>query len=400
MIVLSFATMVLVTGITNGRGEAAGNALSLVILDAAEPAVGMRESEEPPDSFAELAAETGHAAARATLFRSFAGGPVDSTAAQHCSSPVEKDGACLGEVNLDGLPGVPSPFSTQMYVMPSDHYISGSVLTKHRVWEWENVQHMIEKMHQAQSGFFLDIGANLGSFSVPMLAWQQQQQQLGPKGRGVIAIDARHECTDLLSRTAMANSAMETSVLEATAEHATDSGLRKMTDMLKPIHGAMVQDLADFPNGVCTSGADNITTESNIGGTQTQVGHREFRNCHEYAPALTLDSLLEQNADMQKVVAVKLDCEGCEGNALLGGKKFLTEHPPCFLMFELTEKYTCESGTPWPKLRKYLMDMNYVSKTDITHTHEQEECDKIPDHHQLNTWWEQKNLQTCLSKFD
>ena len=62
---------------------------------------------------------------------------------------------------------------------------------------------------------------------------------------------------------------------------------------------------------------------------------------------MTLDALLDKDPKMTHVFAAKLDCEGCEGQALMGGADWLAKYPPCHLMFEMTEKYLCESGTPW-----------------------------------------------------
>ena len=263
-----------------------------------------------------------------------------------------------------------------MRVFPSDVYISGVVLAKKHVWEWPQVKLMMQKMASAESGFFLDIGANLGSFSVPIAEFQLSRSSI--RERGVISVDPRNKCTDTIVRSALENKGMASLVSVMTA--------------------AVVSDRTDYPNGVCTA-YDTSKNETNIGGTQTGVGARKNANmdCTDYVPAITLDILMEKNPNMTKVFAVKLDCEGCEGAALYGGSKWLETNPPCHIMFEVTEKYLCDVGTPWKELKAYLVKKGYELTSNLE-DFEQGGCDHL-EIRQKNVWWAMRDLNACHARF-
>ena len=84
------------------------------------------------------------------------------------------------------------------------------------------------------------------------------------------------------------------------------------------------------------------------------LGSRDGKMCDTEVPATTLDELYEQEPAMREVLSAKLDCEGCEAQALLGGRRFLKESPPCSLAFEVVERFFCESGIELRTLANFL----------------------------------------------
>merc|ERR1719331_1267494 len=127
---------------------------------------------------------------------------AERAAARGCLEAVGPDGSCPADLVLDGVPGLSEGQHLKIWVMPADKHISGTVLSSHHPWEWLEVKHMIRKLEAMPPGsVFLDVGANLGSYAVPVAGWQRSLQRPG----GVISVDARRECTALLARSAAAN---------------------------------------------------------------------------------------------------------------------------------------------------------------------------------------------------
>jgi FkbM family methyltransferase len=310
--------------------------------------------------------------ARKSLLRAFEAGAapdLDGGPAANCAEPVTSDGSCIAELDIDEVLARPAETTLKMWVMPKDEYVSGSVLETKHVWEWGDVRTVIQDMTDAPSGYFLDIGANIGSYAVPVAGWQQSMAS--PDGRGVISIDANQKCTDLLRRTAVLN---------------------HMNSLVETVHAAVVQDMANYPDGVCTE----MSTETNVGGTQSAVGSRDLNHCTERSPAVTLDSLMTTNAKMKNVKVMKIDCEGCEGAALYGGSQWLNAYPPCHIMFEVTEQYLCEVVTPWMELKDYLTEKGYELQTDVA-DFEQGGCTNLVLD-QKNVWWTHSDLAACNAR--
>jgi FkbM family methyltransferase len=179
---------------------------------------------------------------------------------------------------------------------------------------------------------FLDIGANLGSWTLPAA--------MNVKGHGgkVISVEADPQTIGTLTESV---------------------GLNSLLGSVDLVQKAVVRD-SNAKTSICLSQGD-VSKVENIGGNQAALGSRNstFTACDKEVKTMTLDDLYAANPDMKNVAAMKLDCEGCEGQAILGGHKFLTETPPCFIAMEITEGYLCDSDTPLEEIKTFLHDHGY-----------------------------------------
>merc|ERR1719356_1467368 len=80
-----------------------------------------------------------------------------------------------------------------MTVLRNDVYISRYPLCQGRVWEDSTVSKLIDVFQKVKGGNFLDVGANLGSFSLPIGAFMKK------RGEGtVVAVEANPDAVSIL----------------------------------------------------------------------------------------------------------------------------------------------------------------------------------------------------------
>lgn len=66
---------------------------------------------------------------------------------------------------------------------------------------------------------------------------------------------------------------------------------------------------------------------------------------------------------MKRILAMKMDIEGSEGNALKGASKLLSEVPPCYMQIELNSVLLQKvSGISIDELLALLEDAGYDTK--------------------------------------
>jgi FkbM family methyltransferase len=280
---------------------------------------------------------------------------------------------CLATV--DKMPMAPF----KMRVFEHDKYVSRAALCEHKVWEDGGVTEMIDRLSPLSKGSFLDIGANIGSWAVPIGASMQAR---GSKGV-VIAAEAMTASLDLIKDSVQLNSLKN----------------------FQFVNKAVVQN-SDKKPSICINIEDVAPAEeTNMGGNMAELGQRKTNDspCKKEVPTTTLDYLYEQIPEMKDIAAVKLDCEGCEGQALLGGNKFLTEKPPCYLAFELTEDYLCQAGTNPTELKEFLEAKGYDTSSMQLHggstCAEYMEWAKKNEHPQTFATLPLKKLDECLARF-
>ncbi|XP_052761811.1 uncharacterized protein LOC128204435 [Mya arenaria] len=75
-----------------------------------------------------------------------------------------------------------------VYKASEDIWVSGSII-KHQSWEWENVVTVWKLMKPVKDMAFLDLGCNIGAFTIPMAKLR----------RRVIAVDANKENLKMLA---------------------------------------------------------------------------------------------------------------------------------------------------------------------------------------------------------
>lgn len=218
----------------------------------------------------------------------------------------------------------------RMKVLEHDEYVSRAPLCTGKVWESEYVSTLLQELKGTTRGHILDIGANLGSWSLPVAAWMHGQGAAGA-ARRVIAVDANADVLNLLRESV---------------------DLNGFHGAVKIYENAVVRDVGHQKR--CLSNSES----GNVG--KNKINALEHVACKHEVAETTLDKLYESEpALMQQVIMAKLDCEGCEGQALLGASRFLSEKPPCILAVEITEKFLCEAGTPLGELLTFLDRVGY-----------------------------------------
>ncbi|MBI3957703.1 MAG: FkbM family methyltransferase [Chloroflexi bacterium] len=186
------------------------------------------------------------------------------------------------KVDLDGY---------SLYVLPNDQMI-GTVLLEQAPYE-PHVTKIVREIIKPGMNF-VDIGANIGYFS--LLA----AHLVGPAGK-VIAIEPNQYNCGLLYMSAVANQMTNVDILPfAVAE----KGMTLVYDQLQGTNGVTSEDIDNSPD---------------------DVGKFVSRTL---VRAVTLDDLLD---NMERIEVVKIDIEGAEYRALMGGTALLKEHRPVII---------------------------------------------------------------------
>jgi FkbM family methyltransferase len=246
----------------------------------------------------------------------------------------------------------------KMVTFQKDKYVSRLSLCHGHSWEDSLVLETLQGPLQQKKGWnFLDIGANLGSWTLPAA--------INAKAHGgkVISVEADPQTSGALRESVAMNSLLG------------DVSL---------VQKAVVRD-SKAKTSICMSAGD-VTKDDNIGGNQAELGSRggmPGRICGKEVATTTIDDLFAADPSMGNVAAMKLDCEGCEGGAILGAHNFFTVKPPCFLAMEITEGYLCDSGTPLKEVKDFLHNHGYDTSS-IKGPHGGETCAEYKEFEKVN----------------
>lgn len=224
----------------------------------------------------------------------------------------------------------PNGGSISIMTFPSheDKYVSGGVnngvgwesrLVSQAFGMWKNLGH--------SKGNFLDVGANIGTWTVPLAA------AMASTGKHVIAIEALPPIADHLRASILANAA---------------------------------QNVILFPYAVGQPSVDNDVDMayhwSNKGGSQV-VGNSPWSqgtHVQTFTVGLTtMDSILDATPAMTNVFYAKFDIEGNEGRMLEGATRFFTQHPPCIIWMEMYDSMLQHSGYSMARIETKLSSLGY-----------------------------------------
>jgi FkbM family methyltransferase len=283
---------------------------------------------------------------------------------QVCDASEKCNGQCWAHVK-EG-----TGLEFEMKVLQNDFYISRGPLCGGDTWEYGDVIRLLDMLGAAEHGTFLDIGANLGSWSLPIAMHKQQYN--------VVAVDVSSTATNLLQESVNKNN---------------------MTDRFHVNRFAVIQDAANTKT-ICMSASEQaLAASTNMGGNMVNLGEREF--CAEAVPADTLDSLYSNTPALKNVIAAKLDCEGCEAQALLGGSRFLSESPPCVLAMEITPPYLCSASTSVKQLSEFLETKGYSTAPMFELNTTRISCEEVikAPLEQNFVYVQQRDMPSCLAKF-
>lgn len=293
----------------------------------------------------------------------------------------------------------------KMKVFADDLYVSRVALCTGTVWEFTGslqVQGMLQRLAPTTKGSFLDVGANIGSWSLTVAAFMRDHLekkpahqlslagvQLSEQGvtRNVIAVEANPRTASTLGESIAAN---------------------QMQGRIKSYAKALVRD-SSAVKSICLFDGK---ASGNVGGSRG-VDSRKAATSKQCAgpnqvavPTVNLDSIYQAEPSMQEVVAAKFDCEGCEGQAILGAQKFFMEKPPCTIAMEVTENYLCMQGTPLKEVKAFLTKAGY--DTGKLAVHGDGTCESYLAWekrlgqgvvHQEFVVLEQRNMPACMARF-
>ncbi|XP_052761806.1 uncharacterized protein LOC128204430 [Mya arenaria] len=167
-----------------------------------------------------------------------------------------------------------------VYNTSEDIWVSGSII-KHQSWEWENVVTVWKLMKPVKDMTFLDLGCNIGAFTIPM----------AKLGRRVIAVDANKENLKML----------------ATSLHL----------------GGLDENVTIFWNGVSneTKYVHLVPSTSNVGGTKIEQSDIQ-------SPIDIANSIITMPFFM------KMDIETHEAMALRGAVTFFKDIDVRYILME------------------------------------------------------------------
>jgi len=232
-----------------------------------------------------------------------------------------------------------------------DVHVSGS-LNAGGDWESDMVNRVYNLWLQAGSkGNFLDVGANIGSWALPIAAAFHGTSQ-------VVSVEAMPPIADHFRAGIVANKA-DNIVLFPYAVGQPDA-LDSVQMALNPTN----------------KGGSAVV--GNKGWTGGAV--QKFR-----VGLTTIDSILSQDAtDMSNIFYGKFDIEGNEGRAIAGAQQFFTQHAPCVLFMELNDGFLTNTGTSRTAIETQLSTFGYDTAGVI-----QLGC---------NYEYRQKDFQGCLTR--
>jgi FkbM family methyltransferase len=174
--------------------------------------------------------------------------------------------------------------------------------------------------HVRPGGTFVDVGANVGCFTVPMA------QRVGPSGR-VLAVEASPEVFPYLRRNVERNGCAGVGLVQAAAAGA---------------------DGGSVPFFVAPEAKFGMGTRTPLPGmAPVQV------------PTRSLDGLAAEHG-LTRVDAIKVDVEGHEADVFRGARALLTAKPSPVVVFEFLD-WAEQHATGRPgEAQEMLMDLGYT----------------------------------------
>eukprot|EP00747_Dinoflagellata_sp_TGD_P163351 gnl/TRDRNA2_/TRDRNA2_181931_c0_seq1.p1 gnl/TRDRNA2_/TRDRNA2_181931_c0~~gnl/TRDRNA2_/TRDRNA2_181931_c0_seq1.p1 ORF type:complete len:349 (-),score=69.78 gnl/TRDRNA2_/TRDRNA2_181931_c0_seq1:116-1162(-) len=239
------------------------------------------------------------------------------------------------------------------YPPAQDEHVSADVQL-HGNWEGNKVASICAPYDKVKGrADFLDVGANIGTYSIPM-ARCLEKKGLGGK---VVAVEGMPNIAEHLEASVAKN------------------GLQKMVQIYDYALSDtnMAKDKLEMQLNPTNKGGSNV---AGLGGTTS--GDKIVTK------VTTLDSILGSSS--HAIFAMKIDVEGSEGRALLGAKKFLADSPPCLLQIELNSPWLSKAGTPRDSVVATLETAGY----DVSN---------IKDVPEQTTLIRQKDFEKCVARF-
>ncbi|CAK0853723.1 unnamed protein product [Prorocentrum cordatum] len=227
----------------------------------------------------------------------------------------------------------------------SDEGVSGGLLAG-TGWEKNHIAELCKEFQMYGSvGNFLDIGANIGTFTIPLA------DCLKFSGGKVVAVEGMPLIADHLAVGILANNLQNVDMYNYAVGAPDDP--KMVTMSLNPVNkgGSTVKGNKPFTE----MSDDQLQDLFHPGKAYApKVVVLEFD-----VPLTTGDKILENNPAMKAISFAKVDIEGHEGHFLRGAQRFFSEYAPCVMTIELIPEWLERAGTPVEEILDSLKGWGY-----------------------------------------
>jgi len=232
-----------------------------------------------------------------------------------------------------------------------DQGVSGE-LNNGAGWETSHIAYLCDKFKDnGESGNFLDVGANIGTFTIPMADCIQH------RGGRVIAVEGMPPIADHLAVGLLANNLRNVDLYNYAVGAPDDP--KKVTMSLNPVNkgGSAVKGNKPFTE----MSDDQLQDLFHPGNKQKRRKSAPRVIVKEYeVPLTTGDLMLQNNPAMKAIHVAKVDIEGHEGHFLQGSQELFSKYPPCILTIELIPEWLERAGTPVEGILDMLVGWGYT----------------------------------------
>jgi FkbM family methyltransferase len=231
----------------------------------------------------------------------------------------------------------------------TDQGVSGEILSGSG-WETSRVDELCQRyLSGGAVGNFLDVGANVGSFTIPLA------DCLRSTGGRVFAVEGMPPTADHLALGIMINKLKNVDMFTYAVGAPGDP--KKVTMSLNPVN-----------KGGSTVKGNKPFTE--MSGDQLQDLFHPSKRERMYAPKVAVkeyevqsttgDLMLKYNSAMKAIMIAKVDIEGHEGHFLKGSSLLFSNFPPCIMTIELIPEWLERAGTPVQEVIDMLSGWGYT----------------------------------------
>jgi len=253
-------------------------------------------------------------------------------------------------------------------------------------WETAHITQLCEEFKtHGEIGNFLDVGANIGTFTIPMA------DCLRHRGNRVIAVEGMPPIADHLAVGLLANDLQNVDMYNYAVGAPDDP--KKVTMSLNPVNkgGSTVKGNKPFTEMNDDQLQDLFHPNKKIQHFAEKVKVEEYE-----VPLTTGDHMLQYNPEMKAIHIAKVDIEGHEGHFLKGSQNLFSKYPPCVLTIELIPEWLERAGTPVEGILDMLRGWGYARVPEADHFR------TLNHASQTKTLW-QEDLKACrdrVAKYD
>jgi len=264
----------------------------------------------------------------------------------------------------------------------TDQGVSGELLANNG-WETSHIAVLCERFKaHGEVGNFLDVGANIGTFTIPMA------DCLRPRGGKVIAVEGMPPIADHLAVGILANNLQNVDLYNYAVGAPDDP--KKVTMSLNPVN----------KGGSAVKGNKPFTEMSD---DQLQDLFHPSKHEQKFAPRVTVeeyevplttgDLMLQYNPAFKAILIAKVDIEGHEGHFLKGSQQLFSKYPPCIMTIEMIPEWLERAGTPVEDVLDLLVRWGYDHVPSAAHLR------ASSAQGQTKTIW-QKNFMACMKRVE